>query len=115
MDKTTVTMYRPCGQKELDLVAESDYKRWPPRLPDQPIFYPVTNELYAIEVNKWNVSQFGKGYVTRFEVRKSFVDNYKVETVGSKYHTEWWIPANELENLNDNIVGVIEVIHEESR
>lgn len=27
-------------------------------------------------------------------------------------HTEWWIPAEELEELNDNIVGLIEVIGE---
>jgi hypothetical protein len=26
------------------------------------------------------------------------------------HHTEWWIPADELDALNDNIVGLIEVI-----
>lgn len=113
MNDETVTLYRPCGQNELDLVAGSGFKRWPPRLPDQPIFYPVTNEQYAYEVNKWNVTQFGKGYITRFEVRESFMAGYKVETVGDSRHTEWWIPAEDLEKLNDNIVGLIEVIGEE--
>lgn len=108
-----VTMYRPCGQKELDLVAASGFKRWPPRLSGQPIFYPVTNEAYAIEVNKWNVSDFGKGYVTRFKVRRAFVERYRVEQVGGEQHTEWWIPAEDLEVFNDNIVGGIEVIHVE--
>ena len=110
----TVTMYRPCGQKELALVIASGYKKWPPRLPDQPIFYPVTNEQYAIEVNRWNVSQFGKGYVTKFHVKKSFADRYNIETVGGSRHTEWWIPAEDLEELNNNIVGLIEVIYEDS-
>ncbi|MCG8428127.1 MAG: hypothetical protein MI754_12285 [Chromatiales bacterium] len=110
----TVTMYRPCGQKELDLVIASGYKKWPPRLPDQPIFYPVTNEQYAIEVNRWNVSQFGKGYVTKFHVKKSFANRYNIETVGGSRHTEWWIPAEDLEELNNNIVGLIEVIYEDS-
>jgi hypothetical protein len=113
MIEPVVVMYRPCGQKELDLVAASGFKRWPPRLPDQPIFYPVTNEQYAWQVNKWNVSQFGKGYVTRFAVRESFIEKYKVETVGSRQHTEWWVPAEDLESLNDNIVGEIEIIGEE--
>ncbi|MBW3199505.1 MULTISPECIES: hypothetical protein [Marinobacter] len=113
-EEELITMYRPCGQKELDLVAESGFKRWPPRLPEQPIFYPVTNEAYAIEVNKWNVSQFGKGYVTRFRVRRGFVEKYRIEQVGGRHHTEWWIPAEDLENFNDNIVGEIEVIYEES-
>jgi hypothetical protein len=113
MTEAIVVMYRPCGQKELDLVAASGFMRWPPRLPDQPIFYPVTNEAYAWQVNKWNVSQFGKGYVTRFAVRRAFMDQYKVETVGGRQHTEWWIPAEDLANFNDNIIGKIEVIGED--
>ncbi len=52
----TVTVYRPTGPEELDLVAKSEFRRWPPRLPEQPIFYPVTNEQYAIEIARdWNV------------------------------------------------------------
>ena len=108
----TITMYRPCGEKELQLIKDSGYKKWPPRLPQQPIFYPVTNERYAMEINNWNIRDKGIGYVTSFEVIKSFVDNYPIETVGAKHHTEWWIPSEELEKLNDNIIGLIEVIGE---
>ncbi|MBU1220729.1 hypothetical protein KKF34_01780 [Myxococcota bacterium] len=113
MEEKTITLYRPCGPKEYELVAASGFKKWPPRLPEQPIFYPVTNEQYAYEVNRWNVTHNGKGYVTRFYVKESFMSNYKVETVGSSIHTEWWIPAEDLEKLNENIVGLIEVIGEE--
>jgi hypothetical protein len=109
----TVTLYRPTGPKELELVKQSSYTRWPPRLPEQPIFYPVTNEQYAKEIaTKWNVRDSGVGYVTRFEVKKVFMDKYEVQQVGASYHTEWWIPAEELELLNENIVGKIEVIGE---
>jgi len=109
-----VTLYRPCAQKELDHVIASGFKRWPPRLPEQPIFYPVTNKQYAKEVNKWNVSQFGKGFITKFFVKESFMSRFKVEKVGGNHHTEWWIPAEQLEELNDNIVGLIEILDEES-
>jgi hypothetical protein len=109
----TVTLYRPAGPKEIALVRDSGYKRWPPRLPDQPIFYPVTNEQYAIQIARdWNVRDSGYGCVTRFHVLSSFMSRYPVQTVGGASHTEWWIPAEELEQLNDNIVGLIEVIHE---
>ena len=91
-------------------MAESGYTRWPPRLADQPIFYPVTNEKYAREVNAWNVKQFGLGYITKFAVNKEFVDRYNVETVGASYHTEWWIPAEDLDELNANIVGEITIV-----
>ncbi|MEM7765573.1 MAG: hypothetical protein AAF290_16020 [Pseudomonadota bacterium] len=110
----TVTMYRPCGEAELKLVEASGFTAWPPRLPEQPIFYPVTSLEYAEEVNNWNVRQFGKGYVTRFEVEKTFADRYPIKTVGASRHTEWWIPAEDLDALNTSIVGKIAVISERS-
>ncbi len=109
----TITLYRPTGSKELRLVAQSGYTRWPPRLPGQPFFYPVTNEKYATEITrKWNVPSSGVGYVTKFEVEKTFMDRYDIQQVGASYHTEWWIPAEELDALNKNIVGRIEVVAE---
>ena len=113
MAEEIVVLYRPTGPKELALVQQSGFKRWPPRLPEQPIFYPVTNERYAQQIaSEWNVKESGAGYVTRFMVKKSFMDRYVVQRVGSTHHTEWWIPAEELEALNDNIIGLIEVIGE---
>ncbi len=107
----TVTLHRPTGPKELELVKQSGFKRWPPRLPGQPIFYAVTNPEYAWQIaTQWNVKDSGAGYVTRFEVKKSFMDLYQLQKVGGSIHTEWWIPAEDLEELNDNIVGHIEVI-----
>ena len=107
----TITLYRPTGPEELELVKESGYVKWPPRLPEQPIFYPVTNEQYAKEIaTRWNIRASGIGYVTRFEVQKNFMDKYETQQVGASHHTEWWIPAEELENLNKHIVGKIEVI-----
>jgi hypothetical protein len=111
IDGDCVVMYRPTGPRELALVETSGFRRWPPRLIDQPIFYPVTNERYAMEIaTRWNVKDSGVGYVTRFRVRKAFVDRYAVQKVGGAHHTEWWIPAEELDALNDEIVGTIEVI-----
>ena len=109
--KSTTTMYRPTGPEELALVRDSGFKKWPPRLPGQPIFYPVTNERYAAEIaSAWNVKESGAGFVTRFEVNSEFVARYTIQTVGASHHTEWWVPASELEELNSNVVGVIEVI-----
>jgi hypothetical protein len=109
----TITLYRPTGPRELALVRESGFKKWPPRLPDQPIFYPVTNEEYAIQIARdWNVKASGAGYVTRFHVLKEFMERYRTQQVGGSQHTEWWIPAEELEEMNANIVGLIEVIRE---
>ena len=111
-----VILYRPTGPGELALVAASGHRRWPARLPEQPIFYPVTNEAYAVEIaSRWNTRDREVGHVTRFAVRRAFMDRYQIQKVGAAHHTEWWVPAEELEQLNDNIVGLIEVIGEYRR
>ena len=113
MNDETVILYRPTGPEEMELGRRSGFRRWPPRLPEQPIFYPVTNEAYAVEIaTRWNVRDSGVGYVTRFRVGKTFMDRYEVHLVGASHHTEWWIPAEDLEALNANIVGEIEVLGE---
>jgi hypothetical protein len=105
---STVTLWRPTGQAELDLVQEAETPAWPPRLPDQPIFYPVLNRWYATKIaREWNVPAEGVGYVTRFEVEKSFLDRYEVHQVGGQDVLEYWIPAGELAEFNTHIVGAI--------
>jgi hypothetical protein len=110
---TSTTLWRPTGPAELELVRATGWRRWPPRLPDQPIFYPVLNEDYAVTIARdWNVPHSGAGYVTRFQVRTAFLDRYEVHQVGGRTILEYWIPAQELEEFNDNLVGEIEVVHE---
>lgn len=113
MNPPTTTLYRPVGPKELKLIAESGFREFPPRLPDQPIFYPVLNEEYATQIARdWNVPASGAGYVTRFEVETAFLARYRAEVVGARVHAELWVPAEELAEFNRHIVGSIEVIRE---
>jgi hypothetical protein len=104
----TITLWRPTGQAELDLVAASGWKAWPPRLPDQPIFYPVLNRWYATKIaREWNVPAEGVGYVTRFDVERSYLDRYEVHQAGGRDVLEYWIPAEELGDFNARISGAI--------
>lgn len=108
-------LYRPVGRHELDLIEESGFKTFPPRLPEQPIFYPVLNEEYAVQIARdWNAKHNNpkRGYVTRFQVNTLFLQRYEVQTVGGSIHQEYWIPAKDLEEFNRNIVGQIEIIAE---
>src|SRR5436309_1611725 len=110
--KVTI-LYRPVGPKELELIAASGFREFPSRLPEQPIFYPVLNDEYARQIAKdWNVPASGAGYVLRFALQKNFADRYPVQRVGGSVHQELWIPAEELAEMNRNIVGLIEVIAE---
>ena len=101
----TEILFRPVGEEELSLISASNFAAFPPRLPEQPIFYPVCSYRYAEEIaSKWNAPE-GRGYVTRFEVAKTFLAEYEKHQVGSKEHIEYWIPAQELGTFNQSIVG----------
>ena len=112
----TITLYRPVGPRELALIQEGGFRAFPPRLPEQPIFYPVLFEAYAAQIARdWNSTSAQAdyhGYVTRFEVQAAFLADYEVQTVGSHDHREYWIPAEQLDAFNASIVGPIEVIAE---
>jgi hypothetical protein len=86
-------------------------RAFPPRLPEQPIFYPVLTEEYAVKIARdWNVPASGSGFVTRFQVSRAFIDRYDVQQAGGRSHLEYWIPAEDMDAFNAAIVGPIEVI-----
>jgi hypothetical protein len=112
----TTTLFRPEGPRELALVRESAFSAFPPRLPEQPIFYPVTNQEYAEQIARdWNAKDPRSGYsgfVTRFRVRSEYLAQFEPHVVGAATHEEYWIPAECLDEFNRNIVGGIEVVAE---
>jgi hypothetical protein len=55
---------------------------------------------------RWNK----KGCVVKFEINDAYISKFDVQTVGARYHQEYWIPAEELEEFNKNIIGTIEII-----
>jgi hypothetical protein len=116
MTEEGTMLFRPVGQKELDLIRESGFRAFPPRLFFQPIFYPVLNEEYATGIARdWNTKDEASGYVgyvTRFRVRTEYLSRYDIQTVGGSLHKEYWIPAEDLPEFNNNIIGIIDVIAE---
>jgi hypothetical protein len=107
-------LYRPVGLGELRLIARSGFREFPPRLPDQPIFYPVLTHEYARCVARdWNIGDAQSGYsgfVTQFEIDAETARRYPVQIAGGRSHEELWVPAEELASFNQHIVGQIRVI-----
>ena len=112
MPNNSLTLYRPVGYNELKLIAETRYTAFPPRLPDQPIFYPVLNFEYAEQIARdWNTkSNSFAGFVTKFDVGTEYLQQFPVQVVGGRQHEELWVPAEELEEFNGHIVGKIEIV-----
>ncbi|GAB2841081.1 ADP-ribosylation/crystallin J1 [Ferruginibacter profundus] len=109
-----ITLYRPVGQKELELIKESGYKKFPPRLDWQPIFYPVMNQAYAEQIAlEWNTKDAFSGYagyVTAFDLPEDYLRQFAVQNVGGEIHNELWVPAEQLEAFNNNIIGEIRLV-----
>lgn len=110
----TITLYRPVGQKELDLIRDADYRAFPPRLSWQPIFYPVLDYDYACKIAaEWNTQDDENGnvgYVTAFDIPEDYFETFEVQNVGGMNHNELWVPAAELESFNRMIAGEIRVV-----
>ncbi|RYU83834.1 hypothetical protein [Hymenobacter persicinus] len=110
-DPAHLVLFRPVNQAELDRIAATDWLEFPPRLPEQPIFYPVLNQEYAARIAQdWNVPYYGVGYVVRFAVEADYAAQFPVQTVGDAHHEELWVPAEELAEFNRHIAGRIEVV-----
>jgi hypothetical protein len=113
MSETTL-LFRPVGQAEYQLVLDSGFRAFPPKLPEQSYFYPVTSLEYATQIARdWNTKDSASGfvgYVLQFAVRTEYLQNFPVRQVGDVMHREYWIPASELPRFNRNIVGPIAVL-----
>jgi hypothetical protein len=107
-------LYRPVGLRELEVIAATGYTAFPPRLPEQPIFYPVLNQEYARQIaERWNTKDPASGYagfVTAFAVDDAYVARFAIQTVGASIHQELWVPAAELAAFNQHIRGRIEIV-----
>jgi len=106
-------LFRPVGIRELELIKQSGMTRFPPRLPEQPFFYPVLNVEYARQIAlEWNTKSAPgfAGFVTEFDMNDDYILKFEVKTVGEAMHKELWIPAEELDDFNSHIIGNIKVI-----
>ena len=114
-EEDNMILYRPVGTKELELIEKTGYREFPPRLPEQPIFYPVLNEQYATEIaSGWNVkyNDDHKGYVTKFELDDDYCKQFEVHQVGGEHHKELWVSVEQLKEFNEHIIGKINVVSE---
>lgn len=112
--RKTRTLYRPVGLKEMTLILESNSMRFPPRHPEQPIFYPVLNQEYAGQIaTQWNAPSAQSGYagfVTTFEIDARYGSRFKAHTVGRALHRELWVPAEQLDEFNRHLAGPIRLL-----
>ena len=107
-------LWRPVGASELAKIKAADMRGFPPRLPEQPILYPVLSFNYAEKIARdWNSKRADHGYigyVTAFEVDDGFAGELPVQDAGGQAHQELWVPAEQLDAFNARLLGPIAVV-----
>jgi hypothetical protein len=107
-----LALFRPVGLGEMARILQDG--RFPPRRPEQPIFYPVLTLDYARQIARdWNAPSEScghAGYVVRFLLDPLFASQFPERVVGSRIHRELWIPSERLDELNLRLVGPIETL-----
>jgi hypothetical protein len=98
--------------KELALMFDAKMREYPPRLAEQPIFYPVTDLGYATQIARdWNTREEDRvGYVTKFEIPDNYAAQFERHVVGGREHEELWVPAGQLCEFNSRIKVPIKVV-----
>src|SRR5688572_27034915 len=104
-------LWRPVGLREMALVFEAGMSGFPPRLPEQPIFYPVLVEEYADQIARtWNTKDEPfAGYVLQMEIADDYAARFTPQTVGGSIHREFWVPSEDLQEFNGHITRPISV------
>jgi hypothetical protein len=102
------TLSRPIGEIAVELTGESGRHAFPPRLPEQPFFRPVLNEVHRNQIARsWSTRRWGIGYVTNFKVDSESLRQFPLQRAGTRIPQQSWIRAEELEEFNRHIVGSI--------
>jgi hypothetical protein len=104
-DSDAVTVFRPIGPEEPNLIEQAGFRAFPPRLPEQPIFYPVPSEAYAAKIARdWNVPASGVGYVRGSMCGEIFFRGikFKMPAVSAFRNTgfRWTTLPNSIETLS---------------
>lgn len=107
-------LWRPVGQNELAKIRATGMRAFPPRLPDQPLFYAVFGFDEAEEIarnrNSTRADHKFVGFVVCFELNDAYAVRFQPQQAGGKDLKELWVPASELTAFNDNIEGGIEIV-----
>lgn len=109
--KNTVTLYKSLSPVQLATVINTDWRSFPTSLPDQKNFSPKLNKSYAeMLARQMEAAYHTAGYVVAFQLQKSFIDQFELQTISYQEHYEYRIPVNQLEQLNRALIGQIKLV-----
>lgn len=112
-NKDILQLYYPISEKQLPLIAGSQFKQFPYRFFGQKPLCPILSKEYALRVasepSNWSMQKTQFVYILRFLVQIDHIRKYIQGDIDNP-NTRIVIPGNYITQLNNAIVGFIEVI-----
>jgi hypothetical protein len=112
-NSTATLFYWPITKQELDAIAESGFMGFPSEGALVSAFNPMTDPKHAIEIAHTWIAQDeaggGVGYVVKFQLKNSYLGPF-LDELRSQPYGEFRVPVDRRVELNENILGRIEVV-----
>ena len=106
-------LYRPLSAEEYRAVEEKGFTGFPPRSEEQPLFTALLSEEGATQIARhMRISKTAENliYVVSFLVDDAYIRQFPVQHANERNRRALWIPADEVDILNQHLIGKIRLI-----
>ena len=106
-------LYRPLCAEEYHEIEAMKFKGFPARNPDQPLFTALLSQEGASQIAKrMKVAKQADPtvYVVSFLVDDAYIRQFPVQHTDDRNRRALWIPAEEMDILNQHLIGGIRVL-----
>lgn len=106
-------LYRPLDAEEYHAIEARRFHGFPPRSEEQPIFTALLSEEGASQIARhMRISKQADNtvYVVSFLVDDAYIRQFPVQQAHERDRRALWIPADELDILNQHLIGDIRVL-----
>lgn len=106
-------LYRPLNAEEFHAVEARSFRGFPPRSDEQPLFTALLSEEGASQIAKhMRIAKEAENtvYVVSFLVEDAYIRQFPVQHAEERNRRALWLPAEEVDILNQHLIGTIRVI-----
>ena len=106
-------LYRPLNAEEYHEVEALQFQGFPPRTEEQPLFTALLSEEGASQIARhMRIAKQKENivYVVSFLVDDAYIRQFPVQHSDERNRRALWIPADEMEILNQHLIGSIRVL-----
>ena len=107
-------LYRPISADEYAAIKEKEFKGFPHRSAEQPLFTALLSQEGSIQIARRlrvdKQTESDMVYVVGFIAEDAYIRQFPVQHADDPERRALWIPAEEIDILNQHLIGKIRVL-----